>query len=181
MRTRLWLGGGLLLLALLVVGAVLQAFNQLLWQLSTVLPYGLVGPVALMLVLGAALLLAQLSWPWLRGLVQEGRRQRSGQAPTPQAPSNRRDAASQQLEAIESTLERVRDSVAREALQQEQQRMAAELQRGDLTVVLFGAGSSGKTSLIRALLQEGHRSCRTRRMSATSTVPAAVPSDVQSS
>jgi small GTP-binding protein len=154
MRTRLWLGGGLLLLALLVVGAVLQAFNQLLWQLSTVLPYGLVGPVALMLVLGAALLLAQLSWPWLRGLVQEGRRQRSGQAPTPQAPSNRRDAASQQLEAIESTLERVRDSVAREALQQEQQRMAAELQRGDLTVVLFGAGSSGKTSLIRALLQE---------------------------
>ena len=32
--------------------------------------------------------------------------------------------------------------------------MAAELERGDLVIVLFGVGSAGKTSLIRALLQE---------------------------
>ncbi|MFO0104477.1 MAG: GTPase, partial [Cyanobium sp.] len=32
--------------------------------------------------------------------------------------------------------------------------MAAELERGDLVVVVFGVGSSGKTSLIRALLRQ---------------------------
>jgi uncharacterized protein len=155
-RTRLWLAAALLLLALLVVGMVLQTFNQLIWQLSGVLPYGLVGPVALLLVLAAALLLAQLAWPWLRGLSAGGWGRRSGTAapaaPTP--PSSRRDAATRQLAGIDQTLERVRDSVAREALRQERQRMAAELERGDLVVVVFGVGSSGKTSLIRALLRQ---------------------------
>lgn len=42
----------------------------------------------------------------------------------------------------------------REALQQERIRMQTELERGDLRIVVFGGGSVGKTSLIRALLQE---------------------------
>ncbi len=151
-RTRLWLAAALGLAALLAVGLVLQAFNQLIWQLSAVLPYGLVGPVALLLVLGAALLMVQLGWPWFRAL--RGRRGQSGAASEASAPSNRRQAAAQQLEAIDQTLERIRDSVAREALRQQQQRMATELERGDLVVVVFGVGSTGKTSLIRALLRE---------------------------
>jgi len=159
-RTRLWLAAALALLALLVVGMVLQAFNQLIWQLSSVLPYGMVGPVALVLVLAAALLLGQLAWPWLRDLSAGRWWSRSGSAgrdaskPAPPPPSSRRDAAARQLAGIDQTLDRVRDSVAREALRQEQQRMAAELERGDLVVVVFGVGSSGKTSLIRALLRE---------------------------
>jgi small GTP-binding protein len=158
-RTRLWLALALALLALLVVGMVLQAFNQLIWQLSSVLPYGMVGPVALLLVLAAALLLGQLAWPWLRDLSRGGWRfgsQGGREAPRPQEPppSSRREAAARQLAGIDQTLERVRDSVAREALRQQQQRMAAELERGDLVVVVFGVGSSGKTSLIRALLRE---------------------------
>jgi uncharacterized protein len=158
-RTRLWLAAALALLALLVVGMVLQAFNQLIWQLSSVLPYGMVGPVALLLVLAAAVLLGQLAWPWLRALSSGGWPWRSGgdkqgiRASSP-PPSSRRDAAARQLAGIDQTLERVRDSVAREALRQEQQRMAAELERGDLVVVVFGVGSSGKTSLIRALLRQ---------------------------
>ncbi len=51
-------------------------------------------------------------------------------------------------------LERVRDAVAREALRQERDRVEAELARGDLVLVVFGSGSAGKTSLIRALLQQ---------------------------
>ena len=155
-RTRLWIALGLLLLALLVLGLVLQAFNQLIWQLSAVLPYGLVGPVALLLVLAAAALLGQLLWPLLAAW-WPGRRAGAGETsgrPSAPPPANRREAASRQLEAIDQTLERVRDTVAREALAQQRQRMEAELQRGDLVVVLFGSGSVGKTSLIRALLQE---------------------------
>ena len=154
-RTRLWLALALALLALLVVGLVLQAFNQLIWQLSSVLPYGLVGPVALLLVLAVTLLLGQLAWPWLRDLGNGGwKRGRDGQKSPEPPPSSRRDAAARQLAGIDQTLERVRDSVAREALRQQQQRMAEELERGDLVVVVFGVGSSGKTSLIRALLRE---------------------------
>jgi GTPase SAR1 family protein len=158
-RTRLWLALALALLALLVVGMVLQAFNQLIWQLSSVLPYGMVGPMALLLVLAAALLLGQLAWPWLRDLSGGGwplgsRGGRDAPRPLEPPPSSRREAAARQLAGIDQTLERVRDSVAREALRQQQQRMAAELERGDLVVVVFGVGSSGKTSLIRALLRE---------------------------
>jgi hypothetical protein len=160
-RTRIWLVLALALLALLLVGMVLQAFNQLIWQLSSVLPYGMVGPVALLLVLAAALLLGQLAWPWLRDLGAGcwrwgggGRGQGEPGRPSAPPPSSRRDAAARQLAGIDQTLERVRESVAREALRQEQQRMAAELERGDLVVVVFGVGSSGKTSLIRALLRQ---------------------------
>ena len=105
-RTRIWLVLALALLALLLVGMVLQAFNQLIWQLSSVLPYGMVGPVALLLVLAAALLLGQLAWPWLRDLGAGGWRWGGGGRgkgepgrPSAPPPSSRRDAAARQLAA----------------------------------------------------------------------------------
>ncbi|MGC5196291.1 GTP-binding protein, partial [Aphanothece microscopica] len=153
-RTRLWLAAGLLLLALLVVGMVLQAINQLVWQLSGVLPYGLVGPVVFLLLAGAVLLLAQLAWPWIRSLGRSSKGGGERNALPPEAPSSRREAAARNLEAIDQTLARVRDAVEREALDQERRRMAVELERGDLVIVVFGTGSAGKTSLVRALLQE---------------------------
>ncbi len=157
-RTRLWIAVAASLLALLVVGLVLQAFNQLIWQLSAVLPYGLVGPVALLLVLAVAALLAQLAWPWLQPFLPGHGRRRAGQpggkGQAAAVPSSRREAAARNLEAIDQTLERVREGIAREALAEERRHMASELERGDLVIVVFGTGSAGKTSLIRALLRE---------------------------
>jgi hypothetical protein len=153
---RLWLIAAGLLGVLLLLGMVLQLINQLTWQLSSVLPYGLVGPV-LFLVLAVVLAgLGQLLWPWLQGWLQgwlQQRRAESSSAPR-RALASRREAAASQLEAIDRTLEQVRDAVAREALRQERLRMAAQLERGDLVVVVFGSGSVGKTSLIRALLRQ---------------------------
>lgn len=153
-RQRLWLGLVAVLGGLMVLGLVLQTIHQLTWQLSAILPYGLVGPVLTLLLLGLGALVLQLCWPWLapplrrRGLLPW----QPGPTTTPQAAANRREAARQNLAAIDQTLERVRDAVERDLLAQEQQRMARELERGDLTLVVFGTGSSGKTSLIRALL-----------------------------
>ncbi|MFZ9501459.1 MAG: hypothetical protein ACO27F_07790, partial [Beijerinckiaceae bacterium] len=62
---RLWLWLGIALVVLVAVAAVLQAVNNLLWQLSYVLPAWLVGPVTLLLFGGLTLLLARLLWPWL--------------------------------------------------------------------------------------------------------------------
>lgn len=154
-RKRLWLALALLLAALVAVGIVLQTINQLIWQLSAVLPYGLVGPVVSLLLLAAAALLLQLAWPWLQGWVHTWRQGKGATTtPTPEAATNRRDAARQNLQAIDQTLEQVRDQVERALLQQERQRMAQQLERGDLVLVVLGAGSVGKTSLIRSLLGE---------------------------
>lgn len=153
---RLWIWLGVALAALVAITAALQALNSLLWQLSYLLPGWLVGPVALLLFGGGALLLARLAWPWLVDLRRQGWKgsASAGGRPLPQAPGNRQEAARQNLEAIDQLLSRIRDDVGRQALQQERERVAAELQRGDLVLVLFGSGSAGKTSLIRALLQE---------------------------
>ena len=111
------------LLVLVLTGIVLQAVNQLLWQLSYWLPGWLVGPLLLLLlaVLAAgagavrlALVAGQGRWP----------SSRSGRPHDPRPPSNRREAAERNLASIEQTLERVRDEVEREALRQERQRMA---------------------------------------------------------
>lgn len=156
-RSRLWLLTGALLLAVLVLGVVLQSINSLIWQLSYWLPAWLVGPVVLLLFGGGLALVLQLAWPWLRALrtdrlAGQGRRRPGAERLVP--PGNRQEAAEQQLAAIEQTLAGVRDAVEREALRQEHARVQAELERGDLVIVLFGSGSTGKTSLIRALLQE---------------------------
>jgi GTPase SAR1 family protein len=147
---RLWLGIALAFLALALVGVVLQAFNQLLWQLSYWLPGWLIAPLLLMLLAAVGMAAFQFGWPWLRAW-RLGGSGGSGEAPTP-LPASRREAARRNLEAIDRTLERVRDAVEREALCQERARMESELERGDLVMVVFGCGSSGKTSLIRALL-----------------------------
>jgi len=149
---RIWLIGVAALGALLLLSLVLQLVNQLVWQLSAVLPYGLVGPVLLLLLALLAAGLAQLLWPWIRGWLRN-RTGAPGKATQPQL-STRREAAARNLEAIDRTLEQVRDAVAREGLRQQRQRMADQLERGDLVVVVFGSGSVGKTSLIRALLRQ---------------------------
>ncbi|MCP9831188.1 DUF697 domain-containing protein [Synechococcus sp. HJ21-Hayes] len=151
-RLWIWLGVGLVILV--AITAVLQAVNNLLWQMSYLLPGWLVGPTALLVFGGSALVLGRLAWPWLVDL-RRGRQSGSG-APggLPPPPGNRQEAALQNLKAIDQLLARIRDDVQREALQQERARVAAELQRGDVVLVVFGTGSAGKTSLIRALLQE---------------------------
>jgi hypothetical protein len=150
-RFRLWLWIGVALVVLLLVGVVLQGVNQLLWQLSYWLPGWLVGPLLLVVVAAVGLAVVQVGWPWIQAL----RRDTAQRNRLPAEPaSNRREAAARNLEAIDQTLEQVRDAVERQALQQERERMQAELERGDVVIAVFGTGSTGKTSLIRALLQE---------------------------
>ena len=138
--------------ALVVLGGILQAIRTLIWDLSYFLPGWLITPI---LLLGLGLLAAvafQLGWPWWKQL----RRQRKtlGSSVDVDAPANRRDAAQKSLTSIDRLLERIVDDVSRESLRQERERVTRELNRGDLVVVVFGTGSSGKTSLIRALLKE---------------------------
>ncbi len=150
---RLWLFAGIALVALVAIVAVLNAISRLIWDLQTLLPYWLAGPVALLLVGGGALVIVRLAWPWLRDLRRQPIDQAGAKAAI-EAPGNRQEAAQQNLAAIDQLLERIRDDVERQALQQERLRVEDQLQRGDLVLVVFGSGSVGKTSLIRALLRQ---------------------------
>ena len=151
-RQRMLLGLAAVFVALVVLGGILQAIRTLIWDLSYFLPGWLITPI---LLLGLGLLAAvafQVGWPWWR----QFRRQRktSSSSVDVDAPANRRDAAQKSLTSIDRLLERIVDDVSRESLRQERERVTRELNRGDLVVVVFCTGSSGKTSLIRALLQE---------------------------
>ena len=140
--------------ALVVLGGILQAIRTLIWDLSYFLPGWLITPI---LLLGLGLLAAvalQVGWPWWQQLQRQRQRKASDSSPKAEAPANRRDAAQQSLTSIDRLLERIQDDVSRESLKQERERVTRELNRGDLVVVVFGTGSSGKTSLIRALLQQ---------------------------
>ena len=153
-NTRLLFWGGGALIALVVIGMVLQAIRNLLWDLSYWLPPWMVGPVLLLAAALIVVVLTQVIWPWYKAWQQKSRGGSPSSQALPTAPDTRRQAAEQSLESIDRLLERLHDDVSREGLRQERERVAQELQRGDLTVVVFGTGSSGKTSLIRALLNE---------------------------
>ena len=152
--TRWILFGAAGLIALMVIGLVLQGIRNLLWDLSYWLPPWLVGPV---LLIGTVLVVAvviQVGLPWLRQWRAQRQRQDTSSPQDRPPPTSSRDAAEQSLSSVDRLLERLQDDVARQSLLQERQRVARELERGDLVLVVFGTGSSGKTSLIRALLQK---------------------------
>ncbi|WP_413440205.1 YcjF family protein [Synechococcus sp. MIT S1220] len=151
-KVLLVLGAGLL--GLIVLGTLLQMIRTLLWDLSYLLPGWLITPVLLLTVALIAALIVQFGWPWW----QAWQRRRSKPSEQPardlEIPKDRRQAANRSLGSLDQLLERLENDVQRAGLQQERERVEQELNRGDLVVVVFGTGSSGKTSLIRALLQE---------------------------
>ena len=150
-QTRLLIGLAVAFVALVLIGAAVQTIRSLLWDLSYFLPPWLLTPVLLLGFALVATLAVQVGWPmWKR--LKSSPSQHPRQA-TP-APQNRRDAATTSLGHVDRLIERIQDDISRRSLQNERDRVAEELKRGDLVVVVFGTGSSGKTSLIRALLNE---------------------------
>ncbi|WP_269622854.1 YcjF family protein [Prochlorococcus marinus] len=68
--------------------------------------------------------------------------------------NSKSEAAKQSLKSIDQLINLIQNQIAVEGLKQEKERVQKELLRGDLVIVVFGTGSSGKTSLIRALLKK---------------------------
>lgn len=64
-RFRLWIWLAVALAAVVAASVLIQAVNNLLWQLSYLLPAWLVGPVTLLLLGGGVLLVARFAGPWL--------------------------------------------------------------------------------------------------------------------
>ncbi len=67
---------------------------------------------------------------------------------------SKKQAAGKSLKSIDNLINLINNKVQAKALEDERNRVSLELERGDIILVVFGIGSSGKTSLIRALLQK---------------------------
>jgi len=67
--------------------------------------------------------------------------------------TSKKEAADKSLQSIDQLIKLITDEVKAKALKDEKDRVSLELDRGDIILVVFGIGSSGKTSLIRALLK----------------------------
>ena len=65
---------------------------------------------------------------------------------------NKYGAAQKSLESIENINKKIIDKVNVELLNYEKKKLESQLKTGDYNVTLFGAGSSGKTSIARSLL-----------------------------
>ena len=70
----------------------------------------------------------------------------------PKVPAAKTDAAAQNLRALKKQVAQIQDQVARQELIDRSREIEANLQRGDLRVVVFGTGSAGKTSLVNAVM-----------------------------
>jgi uncharacterized protein len=70
----------------------------------------------------------------------------------PKVPEAKTDAAAQNLRAVKKQVAHIQDEVARQELLTRSREIEANLQRGDLRVVVFGTGSAGKTSLVNAVM-----------------------------
>ena len=142
------LGIGIILgLTIWLVSSLGGLYSQIAWSTSPLL-----ANLLLVLVLGvlAALLgtyLYYLKLYWTPKSTAGSRKR-----PMPKVPEAKADAATENLRAVRKQVAQIQDDVARQSLLDRSREIESTLSRGDLQVVVFGTGSAGKTSLIRALI-----------------------------
>ena len=90
---------------------------------------------------------------WLQNILYSIFKDKNNQTSLNLSLKSKKQAAGKSLESIDNLIILINDKVKAKALKEEKNRVLLELERGDIILVVFGIGSSGKTSLIRALLQ----------------------------
>jgi uncharacterized protein len=69
-------------------------------------------------------------------------------------PEEKTQVAAQNLQALRQQVGQIQDKITQKALLGKSRQIEADLQRGEVKVVIFGTGSAGKTSLVNALVGE---------------------------
>jgi uncharacterized protein (DUF697 family)/GTP-binding protein EngB required for normal cell division len=140
-----------LCLILGLVAWLVSAIGQLYWQVSWVSPWLgtlLIGLIVALLGLAIAALAYYLN---AFGVFRWGQQRQTAPLP-PKVSEVKSEAAAETLKAVRQQVERIQDTVARQALLEKSREIEESLARGELLVVVFGTGSAGKTSTINALL-----------------------------
>ncbi len=140
-------------LLLICLGVVLTLL-LLLWFTASVqqlyLSVAAVSPLLAQLLLGLLGVAIAVLVGLLAYYAIQFRRSRSPARPA--APRSTVEAADKTLQALQQQIDQVQDEVARQALQQRSRRVAQRFDGDELRVVVFGTGSTGKTSTINAIV-----------------------------
>lgn len=103
----------------------------------------------LLIVLLGLLIFAFIYYIWV--FQRSDKRSRQRRLP-PKVPQEKTDVAQENLKAVRQQVTQIQDEVARQELLSRSREIEASLTRGELSVVVFGTGSAGKTSLVNALI-----------------------------
>ncbi|MEM8675559.1 MAG: GTP-binding protein [Cyanobacteria bacterium P01_G01_bin.67] len=86
-----------------------------------------------------------------RGSRRQGSKRRRQRV---RVPEEKTQVAAQNLQALKQQVNQIQDKITQKALLGKSRQIEADLQRGEVKVVIFGTGSAGKTSLVNALVGE---------------------------
>jgi len=144
-RSRLLIVAIGIILALGLVVWLVDTFYRLYASLSIISPVlGNLVLIALLVLL--AVLIAGVAYYAFLFLKPPQRR------PLPQAPVQRTEAARESLDAVRQQVAQIQDEVTRQVLLERSHELEANFLRRDFQVIVFGIGSSGKTSIVNAVL-----------------------------
>ncbi|MBW4443190.1 MAG: GTP-binding protein [Plectolyngbya sp. WJT66-NPBG17] len=124
---------------------LIDSITRLSWAIAN--PF-LANLVIFLVVVLLAVLIAAFTYYffWLPNRAK--RRKRS----LPKVSEVKTEAAQENLQAVRQQVSQIQDEVARRELIQRSKAIEQDLARGEFRLVIFGTGSSGKTSLVNALM-----------------------------
>ncbi len=139
-------GGLSLILGLVIwlIDAILRLYFQVSWTSS------FLANILILLVIGLLGLLIYAFFYYFN-LSRSGRSTNRKRRRI-KLPEQKTETAAANLQAIQQQVQQIQDKVAQQALLERSRQITAQLQQGNLTLVVFGTGSAGKTSLVNALL-----------------------------
>ncbi len=127
---------------------LIGALQQFYWQISYYTNPLLANLLLFLLVILTAVLIGAFVYYVYLFQQPSGQRRR----PSQKVSEVKSEAAQETLKAVQKQVNQIQDSVARQALLQQSQAITANLERGEIQVVVFGTGSAGKTSIVNALI-----------------------------
>ncbi|MEB3292809.1 MAG: GTP-binding protein [Synechococcales bacterium] len=141
-----------LLGVIVILGMVIWLISALANLSTQVAAYSWLGQVLIALViLLLAMLLAALVY-YLFLLPQHQKQAKAKRRQPPQAPQEKTEAAIENLKAVQQQVDQIQDEVVRQELLMRSRDIQQTLAQGELTIVVFGTGSAGKTSLVNAMI-----------------------------
>ncbi len=144
-----WLRSLVLLIGTgLTLGLVVTLLDRLIEIYKFIATYQpLLAALVVLLLLILVLGLGIVSWKYL-GIFSR----RSPKKIEPQVSDDKFEAATENLQALQQQVNQIQDEVIRRSLTSQSEQLQTELVKVEFSVVIFGTGSAGKTSLINALV-----------------------------
>ncbi|MBP0020686.1 MAG: DUF697 domain-containing protein [Cyanobacteria bacterium SBLK] len=138
----------------LILGLVLwlvDSIYRLYLQISFTAPL-LANLVLLLLIILLGLLIVAFVYYFNLFTLKNSRTKNTKSRILAKLPEEKTEVAGETLKAVRQQVEKIQDRISREALLSRSREIEANLNRGEIKVVVFGIGSAGKTSLINSLI-----------------------------